>query len=80
MTMKSAGQRAATSAKVYVGHWANTRVDALRKRRDAGQGAIEYVGITILVVIIVLALINTDVGADIANAFTDRIQEVLDAG
>ncbi|MEU3186862.1 hypothetical protein ABZ707_22095 [Streptomyces sp. NPDC006923] len=67
----------AAATKTYVGRWANTTVEHMKRRRDAGQGAIEYVGITILVVAIVVALLNTDLGATIANAFTTQINSVL---
>ncbi|MFE5511194.1 hypothetical protein ACFQ9J_11355 [Streptomyces sp. NPDC056529] len=69
--------KAATTAKVYVGSWVNTRVDALQKRRDRGQGAMEYVGITILVVAILAALLATDMGSTIANKFTEKINSVI---
>ncbi|MEV5984533.1 hypothetical protein AB0L85_05860 [Streptomyces sp. NPDC052051] len=76
--MKDTALKAATNAKVYVGTWTNARVEKMRARGDRGQGAIEYVGITILVVAIIVALLNTDMGETIANAFTDKINEVLD--
>ncbi|OIJ85459.1 hypothetical protein BIV24_28505 [Streptomyces colonosanans] len=76
--MKNAALKAATNTKVYIGTWANTRVEKMKARRDQGQGAIEYVGITILVVAIIVALLNTDMGETIANKFTDKINEVLD--
>ncbi|MEV7674748.1 hypothetical protein ACWDNT_14200 [Streptomyces sp. NPDC000963] len=69
--------KAATTAKVYVGSWVNTRVDALQKRRDRGQGAMEYVGITILVVAILAALLATDMGSTIANTFKEKINSVI---
>ncbi|MFJ4339260.1 hypothetical protein [Streptomyces sp. NPDC088915] len=69
--------KAATTAKVYVGSWVNTRVDALQKRRDRGQGAMEYVGITILVVAILAALLATDMGTTIANTFKEKINSVI---
>lgn len=75
--MQDAVLRAAATARAYVGHWANTTSRKLRERRDAGQGAIEYVGIIILVVAIVIALLNTNMGSTIANAFTEKINSVL---
>ncbi|MGW9435841.1 hypothetical protein [Streptomyces sp. NPDC055607] len=69
--------KAATTAKVYVGSWVNTRVDALQKRRDRGQGAMEYVGITILVVAILAALLATDMGTTIADKFKQKIESVI---
>ena len=55
-------------------------IEKMKTARDEGQGAIEYVGITILVVAIVVALLNTSMGQDIANAFTNKINEVLGGG
>ena len=75
--MKDAALKAATNTKVYIGTWANTRVEKMKAARDKGQGAIEYVGITILVVAIVVALMGTDMGSAIADAFTNKINEVL---
>ncbi|WP_411071614.1 hypothetical protein [Streptomyces sp. cmx-4-25] len=75
--MSDTALKAAATAKVYVGSWVNTRVDVLRKRRDRGQGAMEYVGITILVVAILAALLATDMGSTIANTFTEKINSVI---
>ncbi|WP_406093139.1 hypothetical protein [Streptomyces sp. NBC_01013] len=69
--------KAATTTQAYINGWKNTAVDALKRRSDKGQGAIEYVGITILVVAIVVALLNTKLGATIANSFTTKINSVL---
>ncbi|WP_418958840.1 hypothetical protein [Streptomyces tritici] len=69
--------KAAATTKVYVGSWVNTRVDALQKRRDRGQGAMEYVGITILVVAILAALLQTNMGETIANKFKEKIESVI---
>ncbi|MET7637067.1 hypothetical protein [Streptomyces sp. NPDC005438] len=78
--MNDAMLKAATATKVYVGTWANTCKDQLEKRRDRGQGAIEYVGVTILVVAIIVALLGTDMGDTIADKFTEKIDEVLEGG
>ncbi|WUS98940.1 hypothetical protein OHA46_20670 [Streptomyces sp. NBC_00708] len=75
--MKDIALKAATHTQTYVTHWANTTVDHMKRRRDRGQGAIEYVGITILVVAIVIALINTKMGTSIANKFKAKITSVL---
>ncbi|MFJ4498889.1 hypothetical protein [Streptomyces sp. NPDC088864] len=52
----------------------------MRRRRDSGQGAIEYVGITILVVAIVIALMSTNMGTKIATKFKEKIDSVLNGG
>ncbi|MFF9816229.1 hypothetical protein [Streptomyces sp. NPDC014006] len=77
--MKDAALKAAATTKVYIGSWANTRVEKMKAARDKGQGAIEYVGVTILVVAIIVALLNTDMGSTIADKFTEKINEVLDS-
>ncbi|WP_406862837.1 hypothetical protein ABZO31_21385 [Streptomyces sp. HUAS MG47] len=69
--------KAATTTKVYVGSWVNTRVEALQAKRDRGQGAMEYVGITILVVAILAALLQTNMGQTIANTFKTKISSVI---
>jgi Flp pilus assembly pilin Flp len=69
--------KATTATKLYVGSWVNTTAERMRRDRDKGQGAVEYVGIIILVVAIVIALLNTNMGATIANAFTTKINSVL---
>jgi Flp pilus assembly pilin Flp len=79
-TMNDAMLKAATSTKVYVGTWVNTTADRMRRRADKGQGAIEYVGIIILVAAIVIALLNTKMGDTIANKFTETVNKVLNGG
>ncbi|MFJ8649876.1 hypothetical protein ACIRNI_27610 [Streptomyces sp. NPDC093546] len=78
--MKDATLKAVATTQVYIGHWANTRVEKMKARRDRGQGAIEYVGITILVVAIVVAVMNTKMGETIAGKFREKINEVLNNG
>ncbi|WP_405938571.1 hypothetical protein OG338_19690 [Streptomyces sp. NBC_00726] len=75
--MKDIALRAAVRTQTYVTHWAHTTADRMTRRKDRGQGAIEYVGITILVVAIVIALLNTDMGSTIGNKFTAKINSVL---
>ncbi|WP_328895874.1 polymorphic toxin-type HINT domain-containing protein [Streptomyces sp. NBC_00236] len=41
------------------------RVLGLRRRRDRGQGALEYLGLTLVVVAIIGALVGTGIGADL---------------
>ena len=49
------------------------------RRDDRGQGTIEYVGMVIVAAIIVLALLQTDMGDTIAEEFTGRIEDILDS-
>lgn len=74
------GLKAVTAAKVYMTGWRNSVLEGVGSRKDKGQGAIEYVGITILVVAIVALLLQTNVGNDIANKFTEKINSVLNSG
>ncbi|MFB7271601.1 hypothetical protein [Streptomyces sp. NPDC056244] len=71
--------KAATAAKVYVGTWANTTVTAMKARRDKGQGAVEYVGVIVLVALIIVAIVGTGVAEDIATGLSDKVSEILDA-
>lgn len=75
--MKDTALKAAVSTQIYVNSWANTTVEHMKRRRDKGQGAIEYVGITILVVAIVVALLNTKMGDTMGTKFKAKINEVL---
>ncbi|THA22712.1 hypothetical protein E6R18_32980 [Streptomyces sp. A1277] len=75
--MKNIALKAAANTQTYVTHWANTTVAYMKRRKDSGQGAIEYVGITILVVAIVIALLNTNLGVTIGNKFREKIASVL---
>jgi hypothetical protein len=78
--MTETGLRAATAAMLYVTGWRDSVVEGIKSRKDKGQGAIEYVGITILVVAIVVLLLNTKLGSEIANAFSAAIRSVLGGG
>ncbi|MFJ4684445.1 hypothetical protein [Streptomyces sp. NPDC088789] len=67
-----------------MGNWINSAMSyvrgrgARRGRGDAGQTAVEYLGIIAVVVAIVLAITGTDIGNTIYNAITDKINEVVD--
>jgi len=45
-------------------------------RRDAGQGAVEYLGILVVVVIAIVALSKTRFGDQIGTAITKQINNV----
>ncbi|MEV7421033.1 MULTISPECIES: hypothetical protein [Streptomyces] len=72
--------KATTATKVYVGTWANTAITAMKSRRDKGQGAVEYVGVIVLVALIIVAIVGTGVADDIASGLSDKVSEILDAG
>lgn len=78
--MSNTTLKAATSAKLYVGSWAKTAVTAMKRRGDKGQGAVEYVGVIVLVALIIVAIVGTGVADDIAQGLTDKVTEILDAG
>lgn len=78
--MTDIGLNAATRARVYVTDWRDSVLDGIKSRKDKGQGAIEYVGITILVVAIVALLLQTNLGGEIAGKFSEKIRSVLNGG
>lgn len=78
--MTDMGLKAVTAAKVYMTGWRNSVLEGVGSRKDKGQGAIEYVGITILVVAIVALLLQTNMGNEIANTFRTKINSILNSG
>ncbi|MEE1756292.1 hypothetical protein [Streptomyces sp. SP18CS02] len=72
--------KAASHAKVYVGTWAKTTATALRRRGDRGQGAVEYVGIIILVGVIIAAVVGSGVGNTIATGLVARVTAIVGGG
>ncbi|MFF8830356.1 hypothetical protein [Streptomyces sp. NPDC015131] len=72
--------KAATQAKVYVGTWAGTAVTALKRRGDRGQGAVEYVGIIILVGVIIAAVVGSGAGEAIAGGLITQISKIVGGG
>ncbi|GGP89286.1 hypothetical protein [Streptomyces roseolilacinus] len=75
--MSNIALKALTQAKVYVGTWAHTTTTALRNRGDRGQGAVEYVGIIILVGVIIAAVVGSGVGATIASSLVARVSAIV---
>ncbi|MFJ4909144.1 Flp family type IVb pilin [Streptomyces sp. NPDC093249] len=45
-------------------------------RRDRGQTAVEYLGIIVVVVAIVIAITGTDIGKSIKDAISQKIADV----
>ncbi|MEU6933043.1 Flp family type IVb pilin [Streptomyces sp. NPDC046374] len=58
-----------TKARVQAGSWS-------RRRGDRGQTAVEYLGIIVVVVAIVVAITGTDIGSTIKAAITNKIAEL----
>ncbi|MFI5757349.1 hypothetical protein [Streptomyces sp. NPDC051569] len=69
--------KAATATKLYVGTWANTAVKTMKSRSDKGQGAVEYVGVIVLVALIIAALVGSGVADTIATGLTTKVGEIL---
>ncbi|MFJ8229506.1 hypothetical protein ACIQ9E_06015 [Streptomyces sp. NPDC094448] len=78
--MSNVTLKALAKARVHLAAWTATRADALRERRDRGQGAVEYVGVIVLVAIIIAAVAGSGVGDDIANGLRSQVQRVLNTG
>ncbi|MEU3446001.1 hypothetical protein AB0H29_02040 [Streptomyces thermolilacinus] len=78
--MSNIALKALTQAKVYVGTWANTTTAALKRRDDRGQGAVEYVGVIILVGVIIVALVGSGVGGAIANGLLAQVTKIIGGG
>ncbi|TFE53900.1 hypothetical protein E3E14_08805 [Streptomyces sp. ICN441] len=70
-------RRTATNARVHVGNWAKTTAEAIRRRGDRGQGAVEYVGVIVLVALIIAALVGSGVAETIANGLTTQVGNIL---
>ncbi|ROQ34102.1 pilus assembly protein Flp/PilA [Streptomyces sp. PanSC19] len=70
--MYDAMLKALTRAKVGMS-------DRLR-REDRGQTAVEYLGIIVVVVAIVIAITGTDIGQSIKNAIAQKITELTGGG
>ncbi|MFE9556525.1 hypothetical protein ACFYMW_29365 [Streptomyces sp. NPDC006692] len=68
--------KATTKAQVRVNGWMNTTVDAMKRRADKGQGAVEYMGIIVVVVAIILVLTQTNFGNAIRDKITAAINKI----
>ncbi|MFF3498936.1 MULTISPECIES: Flp family type IVb pilin [unclassified Streptomyces] len=68
--------RTTVAARVRVSGWKNTTAQAVRRRGDRGQTAVEYLGIIAVVVAIVVLIANTNLGATIVNKLTAQIAKV----
>ncbi|MFC8827609.1 hypothetical protein ACFT9I_19970 [Streptomyces sp. NPDC057137] len=78
--MSNVTLRAATNARLSVGTWVNTAVAAMRRLGDKGQGAVEYVGVIVLVALIIAAIVGSDVDDAIADGLTSTVGEILGGG
>jgi len=66
--------KASVNARV----WANTAVERMKMRadRDRGQSAVEYLGIIVVVVAIILVIMTTNLGSAIAGALTTQVGKI----
>jgi pilus assembly protein Flp/PilA len=78
--MSNIALKALTQATVYVGTWAKTTTTHLKHRGDRGQGAVEYVGIIILVGVIIAAVVGSGAGAAIANGLVTQVTRIVGGG
>ncbi|MFI9747422.1 Flp family type IVb pilin [Streptomyces sp. NPDC052494] len=72
--MNDAMLKAMTKAKVRAWSW------TARSSRDRGQTAVEYLGIIVVVVAIVVAITGTDLGQSIKGAISQKIAELTGGG
>jgi pilus assembly protein Flp/PilA len=68
--------KTAVKAQTRVRGWRNTTADAMRRRADEGQSAVEYMGIIVVVVAIIIAILNTNFGARISAEITEQIEKI----
>ncbi|MER5204581.1 Flp family type IVb pilin [Streptomyces sp. NPDC002825] len=72
--MNDAMLKALTKARVWwLGDWASRPT---HRNRDRGQTAVEYLGIIVVVVAIVIAITGTDIGNSIKDAITRKIADL----
>ncbi|MFF5974146.1 Flp family type IVb pilin [Streptomyces sp. NPDC012769] len=76
--MNDALLKALTKARVHAATWLEAR--AARARGDRGQTAVEYLGIIVVVVAIVVAITGTDIGQSIKDAITRKIASLTGGG
>ncbi|MEU6165692.1 Flp family type IVb pilin [Streptomyces tanashiensis] len=68
--MNDAMLKALTKARMQLAGWTE------RRARDRGQTAVEYLGIIVVVVAIVIAITGTDIGQSIKTAITEKIADL----
>ncbi|QGZ53074.1 hypothetical protein GPZ77_22135 [Streptomyces sp. QHH-9511] len=63
---------------MHLANWARER--EREQPKDRGQTAVEYLGIIVVVVAIVIAITGTDIGKSIKDAITTKISELTGGG
>ncbi|WP_407705311.1 Flp family type IVb pilin [Streptomyces tanashiensis] len=72
--MNDAMLKALTKARMQLATWTE------RRAGDRGQTAVEYLGIIVVVVAIVIAITGTDIGSSIKDAIAQKITELTGGG
>ncbi|SEQ60768.1 hypothetical protein [Streptomyces radiopugnans] len=66
--MKNTALKLATDTRVRVNGWADTTVEAIARRGDKGQTAVEYIGMLVAIIAIIAVVASmTDIGETIGN-------------
>jgi len=73
---KDIAVKAATATRVRVSGWQDTAIRRINARSDKGQTSVEYLGIIAVVVLIVAAILGTNIGQTIYQAITAQIAKV----
>ncbi|MTE20786.1 hypothetical protein F0L17_17035 [Streptomyces sp. TRM43335] len=68
--------KAAVNTQARLRGWRNTTVEAVRRRADEGQSAVEYMGIIVVVVAIIIVLLNTNFGDTISGEISEQIENI----
>ncbi|MFE5858072.1 hypothetical protein ACFQ61_33260 [Streptomyces sp. NPDC056500] len=79
-TMQNVTLKAAVKARLFISARTAAVTEAMRKRRDAGQDSVEYVGVIVLVAAIIAALVGSGVAGDIANGLKSQVSKILGGG
>lgn len=72
--MKNTALKLTTDAKVRVNGWANTTVEAVARRGDKGQTAVEYIGMLVAIIAIIAVVAGM---TDIGDTIGEKIKEVI---
>ncbi|MFI1013877.1 hypothetical protein [Streptomyces sp. NPDC020965] len=78
--MSNVTLKAVASARAHLMTRLAATARTMRDRRDEGQGAVEYVGVIVLVALIIAALVGSGVADDIANGLRDQVSAILGGG
>lgn len=73
---KNIALKTATATRLRLSGWRDTAVARIGARADRGQTSVEYLGIIAVVVLIVAAILGTNIGTTIYNAIVSQIAKV----